>query len=78
MRKWLHRVDITAVQACEYLGFRSLSEYQKANPRVPLFAFLGMMLEAKREGMLQASPETLSVPAWNCTGTAISMQSMPA
>jgi hypothetical protein len=30
MRKWLHRVDITAVQACEYLGFRSLSEYQKA------------------------------------------------
>lgn len=78
MRKWLHRVDITSAQCCEYTGYRSLSEYQQANPRVPLFAFLGQMLEAKREGMIQESSESLSVPLWNCTGTVISVQSIAA
>jgi hypothetical protein len=78
MRKWLHRVGITAVQACEYLGFRSLTQYHRANPTVPLFAFLGIILEAKRGGMLQASPETLSVPLWKCVGTANNSQLIPA
>jgi hypothetical protein len=78
MRKWLRRIDVTAAQVCEYTGVRSLNEYQEKNPSLPLFAFLGIVLEAKREGMLSESPETLSVPTWNCVGTANDGELIPA
>lgn len=52
MRKYLKRVDITVPQFSEYTGFSSLGKYQAANPTVPLWAFLGTMLEAKQAGML--------------------------
>jgi hypothetical protein len=78
MRKWLRKIDVPAAQVCEYTGFRSLTEYQKKNPSLPLFAFLGIILEAKREGMLSESIDTPSVPAQNCVETTNESELVPA
>jgi hypothetical protein len=53
MRKFLKKAGITVTQYVEYTGFSFLGKYQEMNPRVPLWVFGGLMLEAKREGMLQ-------------------------
>jgi hypothetical protein len=52
MRRYLKLAGITVPQYAEYTGFGSLKAYQESNPRVPLWAFIGTMLEAKHEGML--------------------------
>ena len=77
MLKYLKKAGITVSQYVAYTGFQSLGAYPKANPRVPLFAFLGMMLEAKREGLLTESIGTRLSPYERPLEAVISMQPRP-
>lgn len=47
MRRYLKRVAVSVEQYREITGFSTLKAFQEANPSVPLWAFIGMVLEAK-------------------------------
>jgi len=47
MRRYLKRIGVSVEQYREMTGFSTLKAFQEANPSVPLWAFVGMVLEAK-------------------------------
>ena len=46
MRRYLKKVGVSVDQYREITGFKTLKAYQEANPSVPLWAFIGTLLEA--------------------------------
>lgn len=47
MRRYLKRIGVSVEQYREMTGFSTLKAFQEANPSVPLWAFVGMVLEEK-------------------------------
>lgn len=50
LRRYLRKIGLTVSQFLESTGTRTLAEFQEMNPRVPLFAAIGMTLECKSSG----------------------------
>lgn len=51
MRRYLNRIGVSVEQYRQITGFKTLKDYQEANPCVPLWAFIGTILEATKGGV---------------------------
>ncbi|WP_250519204.1 hypothetical protein [Caballeronia sp. ATUFL_M1_KS5A] len=56
MRRYLSKAEVAVSQCLEFTGFRTLKAYGETNPNVPLWAFLGTILEAKASGVFTSNP----------------------
>lgn len=52
MERWLKRLQISTPRYLEWAGTKALREFREMNPRWPLAAWVGLLLEKKHQGTL--------------------------
>lgn len=57
MERWLGRLGVTGVDYLAWAGEKTLSDFAKNNPRWPLRAWVGIVLEAIDGGRLKPKPK---------------------